>query len=33
MVGSDSKSVAERNGTIVKALLYAVQVFYSFFIM
>jgi len=31
--GSDSKAAAERKGTIIKALLYAVQVFYSFFIM
>jgi len=30
---SDSKAAAERKGTIIKALLYAVQVFYSFFIM
>ncbi|KIV84685.1 hypothetical protein, variant [Exophiala sideris] len=29
----DSRAAAERRGTIMKALLYAVQVFYSFFIM
>ncbi|KAI1627895.1 Ctr copper transporter [Exophiala viscosa] len=29
----DSRAAAERKGTIIKALLYAVQVFYSFFIM
>lgn len=33
LVGRDSKQRAERTGTIVKAALYAVQVFYSFFIM
>jgi len=33
LVGRDSKQRAERMGTIIKALLYAVQVFYSFFIM
>ncbi|EHY59201.1 hypothetical protein, variant [Exophiala dermatitidis NIH/UT8656] len=29
----ESKAAAERQGTIIKAALYAVQVFYSFFIM
>lgn len=29
----DSKAAAERKGTIIKGLLYALQVFYSFFIM
>jgi solute carrier family 31 (copper transporter), member 1 len=33
LVGTDSKKAAQRNGTLVKAALYAVQVFYSFFIM
>jgi solute carrier family 31 (copper transporter), member 1 len=33
LVGKDSKKAAQRNGTFVKAALYAVQVFYSFFIM
>ncbi|EXJ81096.1 hypothetical protein A1O3_07384 [Capronia epimyces CBS 606.96] len=33
VVGRDSKASAERQGTIIKAALYAVQVFYSFFIM
>ncbi|KAF7508339.1 hypothetical protein GJ744_009330 [Endocarpon pusillum] len=33
LVGKDSKKTAQRNGTLVKAGLYAVQVFYSFFIM
>ncbi|EXJ90630.1 hypothetical protein A1O1_03733 [Capronia coronata CBS 617.96] len=33
VVGRDSKAAAERQGTIIRAALYAVQVFYSFFIM
>ncbi|KAJ4523012.1 copper transpport protein [Exophiala dermatitidis] len=33
VVGRESKAAAERQGTIIKAALYAVQVFYSFFIM
>jgi len=33
VVGRDSKAAAERKGTIIKGLLYALQVFYSFFIM
>jgi len=33
VVGRDSKAAAERKGAVIKALLYAVQVFYSFFIM
>jgi len=33
VVGRDSKAAAERKGAIIKALLYGVQVFYSFFIM
>lgn len=33
MVGKDSRKAAQRTGTLVKASLYAVQVFYSFFIM
>jgi hypothetical protein len=33
LVGKDSKKAAQRNGNLVKAALYAVQVFYSFFIM
>ncbi|KAK5092966.1 copper transpport protein [Exophiala xenobiotica] len=33
IVGRDSKMNAERQGKMVKALLYALQVFYSFFIM
>ena len=33
VVGRDQKERVERTGTIVKAALYAVQVFYSFFIM
>jgi hypothetical protein len=32
-LGRDSKESAERKGMLVKAALYAVQVFYSFFIM
>ncbi|KIX02617.1 uncharacterized protein Z518_08559 [Rhinocladiella mackenziei CBS 650.93] len=32
-IGRDSKAAEERKGTIIKAGLYAVQVFYSFFIM
>jgi copper transporter 1 len=32
-VGRDGKELAERKGKLVKAALYAVQVFYSFFIM
>ncbi|EXJ58001.1 hypothetical protein A1O7_05424 [Cladophialophora yegresii CBS 114405] len=32
-VGRDTKGAAERQGTIIRATLYAVQVFYSFFIM
>ncbi|KIW66415.1 hypothetical protein PV04_05751 [Phialophora macrospora] len=32
-VGRDNKGAAERQGTIIRATLYAVQVFYSFFIM
>jgi len=32
-LGRDSKVSAERKGMLVKAALYAVQVFYSFFIM
>ena len=31
--GKDARSSAERRGLIIKAALYAVQVFYSFFIM
>jgi copper transporter 1 len=33
LVGRDSKQALEQRGKIVMALLYAVQVFYSFFIM
>ncbi|RVX74581.1 hypothetical protein B0A52_01707 [Exophiala mesophila] len=33
VVGRDSKATAERKGVIIKGALYAVQVFYSFFIM
>lgn len=33
VVGRDSKMSAERKGMLIKAALYAVQVFYSFFIM
>ena len=33
VVGRDSKISAERRGMLVKAALYAIQVFYSFFIM
>jgi hypothetical protein len=33
VAGNDSKAAAERKGTVVKAALYSVQVFYSFFIM
>jgi len=33
VVGSDAKSAEERKGTLIKGALYAVQVFYSFFIM
>ncbi|KEF59255.1 uncharacterized protein A1O9_04099 [Exophiala aquamarina CBS 119918] len=33
VVGRDSKSAEERKGTLIKGALYAVQVFYSFFIM
>ncbi|KAH8694117.1 Ctr copper transporter family protein [Talaromyces proteolyticus] len=33
LVGRDSKQALEQRGRIVMALLYAVQVFYSFFIM
>lgn len=33
LVGWDSKRAAEQRGKIVLAALYAVQVFYSFFIM
>jgi len=32
-VGRDSQKSAERKGMLVKAVLYAIQVFYSFFIM
>jgi len=32
-VGRDDKTTAERKGMLIKAALYAVQVFYSFFIM
>jgi hypothetical protein len=32
-LGRDGKESAERKGKLVKAALYAVQVFYSFFIM
>jgi hypothetical protein len=31
--GNDAKTSVERRGVILKAALYAVQVFYSFFIM
>ena len=31
--GKESRDAVARKGTIIKALLYAVQVFYSFFIM
>ena len=31
--GKEERDAIARQGTIVKALLYAVQVFYSFFIM
>ncbi|GAM41045.1 Ctr copper transporter family protein [Talaromyces pinophilus] len=33
LVGRDSKQVLERRGRVIMATLYAVQVFYSFFIM
>ncbi|EED12265.1 Ctr copper transporter family protein [Talaromyces stipitatus ATCC 10500] len=33
LVGRDSKQVLERRGRLIMATLYAVQVFYSFFIM
>ena len=33
LVGRDSRREVERRGKIVMAVLYAVQVFYSFFIM
>jgi len=33
VVGRDAKSMEEKKGKTIKALLYAVQVFYSFFIM
>ena len=33
VVGRDSKLAFERRGKIIMALLYAIQVFYSFFIM
>ncbi|KAK5052686.1 hypothetical protein LTR84_002552 [Exophiala bonariae] len=33
VVGRDSKSAEQRKGTLIKGALYAVQVFYSFFIM
>ena len=31
--GNEAKTTVERKGTVVKAALYAIQVFYSFFIM
>jgi len=33
LVGRDSKQVLERRGRVIMATLYAIQVFYSFFIM
>jgi copper transporter 1 len=33
VIGRDSKRVVERRGKLIMAVLYAVQVFYSFFIM
>lgn len=33
LVGRDSKRALERRGKLIMALLYAIQVFYSFFIM